>query len=52
MRFFFYGGLSIFKEMMMHVYKIMYSNSKTTDEYYGIGNRIRLSEEVLPVKIK
>lgn len=51
-RFFFFKGMTLFHEVIMHLYRIMYTESKSADEYYGLGNRIRLSINILPVKTK
>ena len=51
-RFYFFKGMSFFREILMHIYRYMYTGSKTMDEYYGLGNRIRLSINILPVKTK
>ena len=51
-RFFFFQGMTRFHEIIMHLYRKMYFESKSADEYYGLGNRIRLNVSILPVKTK
>ena len=51
-RFFYFKGMTLLHEIIMHLYSHLYLESKSFDEYYGLGNRIRLSIAVLPVKTK
>lgn len=43
---------SFMKKTMVRIYRAMYNNSDTTDQYFGLGNRVNLSIEVVPVKVK
>jgi hypothetical protein len=43
--------LDLKKQFMAKLFGFMDKNSMSAVDYFGLGNRIRLSSEVLPVRV-
>lgn len=51
-RFFIFPSTNWLKKIKIRIYEIIYRNSKSADQYFGLGNKTRVSIEVLPVHVE